>query len=1346
MLLKNETKNSSLLSTWKNREKKKVARTRISKAPDGAVIPLSSGQQRLWFLQRLLPENPVYNYAESFVIKGKLNEAALEHSLRRVFEENRILRAFYPYEDGSPVQVINEGSEVELKLFDLSAIPKVDQEKQKLDILMSDAKWHFNLDEFPLVRTTLIKLNSDEHVFLLTMHHIIFDKWSMDLFLKELAEQYTAFVTGGTVKKKDENTFQFTDYAFWLKNRELDTSQMWYWKNKLGGEIPLLALPTDYPLPANPSYKGTSYRTKFSSDLSSRVLNLSKRMETTPYVLLLSVYYVLLHKYSGQKDILVGSPISLRNDTALENIIGFFDETVVLRTSLLSEMTFLNLVKQVRTTVLEAFSNTDTPFEALVKALSPKRSLSVNPFFRVMFIYHSITEVPSFGPELELSHSFFNPGVSKFDLTLYVANENGLLSTGFEYATDIFEESTIIQFQEHLRLLLETITTEPNQKIADIAMLTEREKAIFLEKPNAVESNISSYTGIHHVIEHVAKTQPDKTAVTFDGVSISYETLNRKAEKVAAALLGKIKKNNETIVLCVERSIDMIVGMLGILKAGCAYLPIDPNYPSERLDFILEDAKANIIVTQSSLTPIFDGLGKDLLLLDTVQKTVDQALVTMPEVNRDANAYIIYTSGSSGLPKGVTITHSNIVNSTAGRLDFYPKSPDAFLLLSSISFDSSKAGIFWTLCTGGNLIITENRIEQDISKIGDLIHEHSVTHTLMLPSLYKLILEHGEIANLGSLNTVIVAGEVCTPAISDLHFKKLPDAGLYNEYGPTEATVWCLAHRVEKEDGSKGVPIGKPVAGSAVYLLNETMGLVPYGAIGEIFIGGAGVSNGYINKPELAEASFVTNPFAENGVDRLYRTGDLGRYRKDGAIEFLGRADQQVKIRGYRIELEELEKVLLSESTITETVAMVHESDSEGSRHLVAYVVVNGNFDADMVKRGLKTKIPDYMIPSRLIVVETFPVLPNAKIDMSALRDMGNSRVANEPDKAAVPTNAIEKKLVVIWEDVLNFSPIGIHDNFFEIGGDSILSIQVIAKARASGMLLSPNEFFEYQTIAELADFTISKNGESKNKKETDVFKHLVPIRATGSKPPLFCLHSGGSHFFFYNLFAGYLPSDRPVYAVQASGHAGEPTLHRSVAEMAKDFIGEIKKVQPQGPYHFLSYCFNTAIGVEIVRILEGESESANLIVVDTMADYLSMFDTSRTKIRTLALFGRLKVDPITTVLHFMESKMVVPLSKKLKDITSSGSQRSIRRLHNNHIKIYTEYTWRPVEGRIQLLLTQKPDIEFNTKLIASWEKLAKKGVNVVPIKGNHDSLFLEPTAERTAQQISLCMQKFEMA
>lgn len=1321
------------------------ARTRVPKAPDGATIPLTSGQQRLWFLQRLLPENPVYNYAESFVINGKLNEAAFERSLQQVFKENRILRAYYPYVNGNPIQVINEKSKVELKRFDLSAIPRVEREKRKLEILMSDAKRHFNLDEFPLVRTTLIKLDNEEHVFLLTMHHIIFDKWSMDLLLKAMAEHYRAFTSGKTIDKKNVDSLQFTDFAFWRKNRELDTSQLSYWKSKLGGEIPFLALPTDFPLPANPTYRGASYRTKFSRVLSKRVLDLAKKVETTPYVLLLSVYYVLLHNYSGQKDILIGSPISRRNDKALENVIGFFDETVVLRTAFVSETSFTFLVKQVRKTVLEAFSNMDIPFEALVKALSPKRSLSINPFFRVMFIYHPVTEVPSFGQELKLSHSFFNPGVSKFDLTLYVANENGRLSSGFEYATDVFQKSTIIQFQEHFRLLLETITTEPDQKIVDLHMLTEEEESIFLRKPNPVENQISSFTGIQHIFEHVAKTRPDKTALTFNGESISYEILNRRAEIVAAALLEKTNKSNETVVLCVERSIDMIVGMLGILKAGCAYLPIDPNYPAERLDFILEDAKADIILTQSSLIAVFDGLGKDVLMLDAVQKTDNQTIATMPKVNADAIAYIIYTSGSSGQPKGVPITHRNIINSTAGRLAFYPNNPEVFLLLSSISFDSSKAGIFWTLCTGGNLILTENRIEQDISKIENLVQEHAVTHTLMLPSLYKLILEHGTVSNLGSLKTVIVAGEACAPVIADLHFEKLPNAGLYNEYGPTEATVWCLAHRVEKEDGSKGVPIGKPVAGSEIYLLNETMKLVPYGAVGEIFIGGPGISRGYINKSGLTETAFVPHPFSENPVDRLYRTGDLGRYRKDGAIEFLGRMDQQVKIRGYRIELEELEKVLVDDPSINDAVALVQEFGSGESRRLVAYVVSNEIFDAASVKRSLKSRIPDYMLPSKLIAVDSFPVLPNGKIDILALRSMGGSENGKEQDEDSLPTNATETKLVDIWQDVLHISPIGIHDNFFEIGGDSLLSIQVIAKARASGMKLSPNQFFEYQTIAELADFVIAKNEGTKNLEKADVaFEHVVPIRATSAKPPLFCLHSGGSHFFFYNLLAKYLPVDRPVYAVQASGHEGEPTLHKSVVEMAVTFKAEIKKVQPQGPYHFLSYCFNTAIGVEIIRLLERDSESANLIVADTMADYLSMFSPSKIKLRTLALLERFRKKPIQTVVRLVKSKLIKPLENKIKRLTISGSQKKIQTLHDNHIKIYADYHWRPIESRIQLLLTEKPDIEFNSKVIASWEKLTEKGVKVVPVKGSHDRLFLEPTVEKTAQSVELCLQNLE--
>ncbi|OBX27252.1 hypothetical protein A9996_00575 [Gelidibacter algens] len=765
-------KTQRLLDTWKNSDKKKSLQTSISKVPLGLPIPLTSGQQRLWFLQRLLPENPVYNYSESFMLTGQLNNEAFAHSLKQVVEDNSILRSTYPYQDDKPVLVIHCGVEVKLNIIDLSKESSEDREKHKIETLLSDATRPFNLAEFPLIRTTLIKLSVSQHVFLMTMHHIIFDKWSMDLFLKALGNEYRAFVSNDS-SVKEENELQFSDYAFWQRNKALDPGQVAYWKVKLGGEIPTLDLPTDYPQPPRPTYKGTSYRSKFSDDLSKRVLDLSKTLETTPYVLLLAVYYLLLHKYSGQKDILIGSPISHRINKALENIIGFFDETIVLRTTVMPEMTFADVVKSVRETTLYAFANKDVPFEVLVKELSPQRSLSVNPFFRVMFIYHAVQKSPSFGSAMELSHSFFNPGVSKFDLTLYVANQEGRLSCGFEYASDIFKESTIIQFQEHLTLLLEAVTTNPDQKILDIDMLTIKERNFFFQDPDLGIGSFQEYQGIHHIIEAVGKTFPHQTALTYKNESLTYQTLNEKADALAIAILEHTKSRNEIIGLSVDRSLDMIIGLLGILKAGCGYVPLDPNYPKDRLDFILRDAGCNLLITQTLLEKYFEGSGQQILCIDAIEVSKDRPVPSLPIVREDDVAYIIYTSGSTGRPKGVPISHKNIINSTAGRLDFYPEIPEVFLLMSSISFDSSKAGIFWTLCTGGNLVITEKQAEQDIAQIEGLISKHSATHTLMLPSLYKLILEHGSVSNLTSLKAVIVAGETCLPSLRNLHFEKL---------------------------------------------------------------------------------------------------------------------------------------------------------------------------------------------------------------------------------------------------------------------------------------------------------------------------------------------------------------------------------------------------------------------------------------------------------------------------------------------------------------------------------------------------------------------------------------------
>ncbi|WP_394748814.1 non-ribosomal peptide synthetase [Spongiimicrobium salis] len=924
-----ENTKKSLLSQWKNRKKKDLGSTGIGKAPQDAVIPLSSGQQRLWLLQQLYPNNPFYNYSESCTLRGHLNTDYLKKSMQMLFKTHDILRSYYPIVDGAPVFKVDDQLAISVDDFDFSGLPE-DQAQQELHkVQTSYANTRFNLAQPPLIKVALIKKRDAEHVLFMSMHHIITDIWSIGLLKKDLAAFYASFNQGlqPTVTPLE---IAFSDYAYWERKKTTDAAQLGYWKEKLSGDIPVLNLQTDKQRPVRPLFRGAQHTQHFPDALSGAILALAKKLEVTPFVLLLSVYYLQLYKYTGQKDILIGTPISNRSQKSLENLIGFFIDTVVLRSEIQEGQSFSQFTHEVRKTTLEAFSNKEVPFDSLVNELKIERSLSVNPFFQVMFLYHAVTDTPSFGPDVTLSeHSEFDTGVSKFDLTLFVAEEEGRLSTTFEYDTDLFEQATIERFQEHFRILLEGLVLNPELPMANIPMLTSKEKTVFFPKEEVQDNPFEEFQGVHEIIETFAKADPNQVAVCYKDTSLSYAELNRKAEFVAATLLKDGQIPTKVVGLCVERSVDMIVGLLGILKAGCAYLPIDPEYPAQRIDFILKDAQVGAVITQHTLQPIFNEFKTNLLFIDALDTSVILDGITFPEVNSEDLAYIIYTSGSTGQPKGVPITHKNIMGSTAGRLHFYDENPSAFLLMSSISFDSSKAGIFWTLCTGGKLVVSEKRIEQDIDKIAQVIQQEKVSHTLMLPSLYKLILENVDLSKIQSLTTVMVAGEACAPSICKVHFDRMPQTALYNEYGPTEATVWCIAHKVTKEDIHHITPIGRAVAEAKVYLLNDALNMVPFGSVGQIYIGGPGLAGSYINRPDLTANAYVNNPFSTIPGEKLYKTGDLGRYRNNGSIEFLGRADQQVKVRGFRIELDEIEKAISAYEPVKNAIVVVEEASQD---------------------------------------------------------------------------------------------------------------------------------------------------------------------------------------------------------------------------------------------------------------------------------------------------------------------------------------------------------------------------------------------------------------------------------
>ncbi|MFD1162105.1 non-ribosomal peptide synthetase [Hwangdonia seohaensis] len=930
--MEKESQKISLLDRWKNRDKYNLSINPIEKAPVGIKIPLSHGQQRLWFLQQMYPKNAFYNYSETYTFNGHLDEPILVESLKNVYKEHDILKTTYHIEDGVVFQKINDDSELHIDTHDFSPLTETEKKVKCEKIIEADAGEYFDLTKPPLVRATLIKTNTTKYILQITLHHIITDKWSMQIFREHLAGHYKALsLNNNNFSKK--TVLQYTDYGYWQSKNEINKNSLNYWKTKLSGNIPVLNLPTDFTRPLHPTFKGAaSFTQHYSKATSNNILTFAKQLGTTPYVLMLTVYNVFLYRCSGQTDILIGSPITNRDQKVLEDIIGFFNETIILRTNCSPNITFKDLVNKVKLNTLAAFENKNVPFDALVKALKVERSLAINPFFQVMFLYHAVPENPSFNENVDLIHTWHDFKVSKFDLTLYIAEENGILSSTFEYTSDLFKESTINRFQEYFKLLLEGAIKNPERRILELPMLTDSEKQFFLNQEKPASNHFSEFKGIHTIIENISVSHPNNIAVTYKGISITYKVLNDKASLIANHLINHINTPNEIVGLCLDRSVDMIVAMLGILKAGCAYLPIDPEYPEQRIHFMINDAKVNTVITQQHFSQIFKAPDTKQLFIEALNAPVSPIKQKITDANNTDIAYVIYTSGSTGQPKGVSITHKNIISSTAGRLDFYDGNPSAFLLMSSISFDSSKAGIFWTLCTGGNLVIAEKRMEQDVDSIANIIQDQSISHTLMLPSLYKLILEYVNAKKLKSLKTAIVAGEACYPNLASAHFNKLNGVKLYNEYGPTEATVWCTAHQIKNTD-YQIIPIGKPVAGAEIYLLDQHLNLVPFGSVGEIYIGGHGLASGYINNPKLSDKAFIKDPY--NPSKKLYKTGDLGKYTSDKNIEFLGRADQQIKIRGFRVELNEIEKVIKDyNAAIKNAVVLVDDDNSTDFKNL----------------------------------------------------------------------------------------------------------------------------------------------------------------------------------------------------------------------------------------------------------------------------------------------------------------------------------------------------------------------------------------------------------------------------
>jgi len=1064
---------SKLLAKWL--QQKSGDSQPLENKPENSPNLLSHGQKRLFFLQQVYPKNPLYNYPELYTLRGnwdmeKFKKCLLDaSSLQNIFFHNFILN-----DDYEPEIVINRDRDpVYIEQVDIS---EISNEKNLNEYFLTKGRYSFDLAEDILFRVTIVSLSDSEYQVLFTIHHIITDKWSMSIFRDQLIELYKNQT--GTARDNiiSENKYDYLDYSYHQTNTIIPEKELNYWKEKLSAPVDELPLPVDRK-PSEITHGGKLKTITLPLSLAKEIKQLAKDEGTTLYTFFLSAYNILLHRYSGENTIRIGTPVSNRNRKEWESIFGFFIETIVLQTHINSNISFKGYLEKVKSDVLDAFDHKTVPYETIVSQLSTQREAHKNPLFRTMFLFHSKKEKKHPLDGLELDYETFDIGVAKFDLTIYVEDYNENLSITIEYATDYFEDETIERMHGHFQTLLQDIVDNKNQKIEELSILSDQE-ITQLEKWNKTDVETKPIL-IDSAFENIALKNPNSVAVTDSNRKLTYQELNENSNAVANKI-SEYSLANKRIGLFLGRDSDMIIAMLGTLKNGCSYVPLDPSYPKDRIQYIIEDANIELVVTSSNF---IENLEIDIkkIEIEKIGSAPDQ-LPTKTHTIYD-EAYVIYTSGSTGKPKGISISHKNLFYSTYARPIVYENNnPTCFLLFSSFSFDSSIAGIYWTLLTGGNLLISEERAEQDIQQVAQLIHRENVSHTLLLPSLYNVLLQETDNSLLESLEVLMVAGEACSTSTVELHFKSLPNTKLYNEYGPTEATVWCIAHQVNLQESGDRVPIGCPIPGYKAYILDKNQQRVPIGVIGELCIGGEGVSLGYIGKAIADNNRLVENPFDRG---KLYKSGDLASFRNDGRIDFWGRVDNQIKIRGYRVELKEIEHALTSLYQINRSVVIFDDSRQQ----LLAFVIndIKSDIDEKLTKQRLSKLLPNYMIPSSILSIEDFPHLPNGKIDQKRLMEIGSQPHQEEKESSNEILTLIEKDLIDIWKEILDQSIIDVNDNFFALGGDSISSIRMVSKAKAKGIHLSPTQIFETQTIREISTFLEEKENQVRLPETTSI-------------------------------------------------------------------------------------------------------------------------------------------------------------------------------------------------------------------------------------------------------------------
>ncbi|MBN1481965.1 amino acid adenylation domain-containing protein [candidate division KSB1 bacterium] len=1064
----------------KKSDKDGVDRPPILPAPaEVTEKPLSFAQQRMWFLDQLEPGNPQYNIPDAVRIKGDLNVDILTRCLQAVVDRHKVLRTAFITIEGKPKLRVWAELNISIPVVDISQLSEAERQTKAQSLVLENAKTGFDLGLAPLFRVRLIRLSEDEHIFASTMHHSISDGWSFGLLVREVGTLYERLSRGDNTPLPPLK-IQYADFAYWQQqwlHGERLTKEIEYWKNQLGAGDEVLELPTDFKRPSFQTTNGAHCSFSLSRELTASLNALTAQHNVTLFMTLLAAFQTLLYRYTQQDFIAVGSPIANRNHSEIENLIGFFVNTLVLKTDFSGHPSFRAVLERVKEVTLGAYAHQDVPFEKLVDALEPERDTSRTPLFQVMFLLQNMPSQSLTLSGLTFEQINIETHTSNFDLTLAMEEHAGQLVGGFEYNTDLFEASTIHRMIEHLKTLLQEIVAAPDKPVSDYSLLPEAERKRIVHEWNDTAVAYDALPLFQLFEQQVIRT-PDFVAVKAGGEQLTYAELNERANQVAHYLIKQGAQADSLVGLCYNRSLEMIVALFGILKSGAGYLPLDPNYPKERIDFMLNDAAVRIVLTEEKLASIFASETIHLTCLDSEWDKIAAEPVVNPDVPVDGNAlaYVIYTSGSTGTPKGVLVTHAGVVNhNNIIRHDFYYTSSDKILQFFSLNFDGAVEEIFPTLISGATLVLRPAGVVMSVDELLDFVDREQIT-ILDLPTAYwhEMVHELDAYDKIvpPSVRLVIAGGEAASPERYALWIKQAGKTVQWvNTYGPTEGTIIATLYDPAENEQHRldFMPIGKPLPNYKIYILDQRLNPTPVGVPGELCIGGAGVARGYLNRPDLTAEKFIPDAWSQVEGARIYRTGDLARFLPDGNIEFIGRVDDQVKVRGFRVELGEIEASSRGHANIRDVVVVARRDGGKDVK-LAAYFVTENDVEltAAELRAFLKESVPDYMIPHAFMRLDELPKLISGKINRKALprpdvQYLEGETVAGEPE------NEIEEKLLSIFRDILGRQDIGTRNNFFELGGDSIMSIQVIAKANQAGIRLTPKLLFEKPTIAGLA-------------------------------------------------------------------------------------------------------------------------------------------------------------------------------------------------------------------------------------------------------------------------------------